>query len=200
MVAANEVNSLKNSDVVVSSDVSKFGSLEFSRSEEIIPLGYKAAQLMAPELEKYALNDSDWEAYLAQRQARRRTKIPTPQFVEVYGITGMQQTDVNARFEKFINKPIDPNQIEKSIADVQGTGLYSTINYNIVERNNKPGLLIRPANKLYGPPFMNFGLTILANDSNNIQLGIGLRATLYNLVWMDLWVNQPVSEPNYSNP
>jgi len=197
MVAANEVNSLKNSDVVVSSDVSKFGSLEFSRSEEIIPLGYKAAQLMAPELEKYALNDSDWEAYLAQRQARRRTKIPTPQFVEVYGITGMQQTDVNARFEKFINKPIDPNQIEKSIADVQGTGLYSTINYNIVERNNKPGLLIRPANKLYGPPFMNFGLTILANDSNNIQLGIGLRATLYNLVGpgselrLDGFVGQP---------
>jgi NTE family protein len=182
MVAANEVRSLKDSNVVISSDVSKFGTLEFSKSEEIIPIGYQAAQQMAPELEKYALNDADWAAYVAQRQARRRTKVPVPQFVEVYGITGMQQSDIDVRFEKFVNKPIDSNQIEKSIADLQGTGLYSTINYNIVEKNNKPGLLIRPRNKDYGPPFMNFGLTILANDSNDVQLGLALRATFYNVV------------------
>ena len=182
MVAANEVRSLKNSDVVISSGVSKFGSLEFSSSEDIIPIGYKAAQLMAPELEKYALNDADWSAYVAQRQARRRTTVPVPQFVEIYGVTGMQQSDIDVRFEKFAGKPIDSDQIEKSIADLQGTGLYSTINYNIVERNNKEGLLIRPFNKTYGPPFMNFGLTILANDSNDVQLGLGLRATFYNLV------------------
>jgi NTE family protein len=182
MVSANEVQSLKNSDVVVSSDVSKFGSLEFSKSDEIIPIGYKSAQLMAPELEKYALNDADWAAYVAQRQARRRTQIPVPQFVEVYGVTGMQQSDVDVRFEKFVGKPIDPTQIEKSIADLQGTGLYSTINYNIVERNNQQGLLIRPSNKTYGPPFMNFGLSILANNSNDVNLGIALRATFYNIV------------------
>jgi NTE family protein len=182
MVSANEVRSLQDSNIVISSDVGKFGTLEFSRSDEIIPIGYHAAEQMASELEKYALNDADWAAYVAQRQARRRTKVPVPQFVEVYGITGMQQSDIDVRFEKFVNKPIDPNAIEKSIADLQGTGLYSTINYNIVERDNKPGLLIRPRNKTHGPPFMNFGLTILANDSNNVQLGIGLRATFYNVV------------------
>lgn len=182
MVAANEVQSLKNSDIVISSDVSKYASLEFSRSDEIIPIGYKTAQQMAPQLEKYALNDADWEAYVAQRQARRRTQVPVPQFVEVYGVTGMQQADVDVRFEKYVRKPIDPAQLEKTIADLQGTGLYSIINYNIVERNGQEGLLIRPRNKTYGPPFMNFGLTILANDSNNVQMGLGLRATFYNLV------------------
>jgi NTE family protein len=182
MVATNEAKSLKDSDIVISSDVSKYASLEFSKSDEIIPIGYKTAQQMAPQLEKYALNDADWAAYVAQRQARRRTQVPVPQFVEVYGMTGMQQADVDARFEKYAGKPIDPNELEKSIADLQGTGLYSTINYNIVDRNGEKGLLIRPRNKTYGPPFMNFGLTILANDSNNVQLGIGLRATFYNLV------------------
>jgi NTE family protein len=181
MVAANEVKSLKDSDIVISSDVSKFAALEFSKSDEIIPIGYKAAQQMASELEKYALNDADWAAYVAQRQARRRTDVPVPQFLEVYGITGMQQSDIDVRFEKYVGKPIDPDKIEKSIGDLQGTGLYSTINYTIVERNNKRGLLIRPRNKTYGPPFMNFGLTILANDSNDVNLGLALRATFYNL-------------------
>lgn len=181
MVANNEVNSLKNSDIVVSSDVSKVGTLDFEKNEEIVPLGYKAAELEAKELEKYALNDADWAAYLAQRQSRRRTDVPIPRFVTVYGVGGMQQTDIDARFQKYVGKPVDPDQIEKSIAELQGTGLYSTINYNMTEEKDKIGLLIRPRNKVWGPPFMNLGLPILANDANDVELGIGVRATFFNL-------------------
>jgi NTE family protein len=181
MVAANEVNSLKNSDIVVSSDVSKYGTLEFSKTQEIIPVGHEAAQLEAVALEKYALNDHDWEIYLAQRRARRRVKVPIPQFVEITGVQGVQKREVDGEFEKFVGKPVDTAKIEKSIGDLQGTSLYSTINYNIVDRNGRPGLLIRPLTKDYGPPFMNLGLTILTNDSNNIQLGVGVRATFFGL-------------------
>lgn len=181
MVAANEVQSLKNSDIVISSDVSKYGTLEFSKSKEIIPVGEKAAELEAPELEKYALDDADWAAYLAQRQSRRRTTVPVPQFIDVMGLSGAEQKNVDARFERYVGKPVDPEQLENSIADLQGTGLYSTINYNIAERDGKHGLLIRPQAKNYGPPFLNFGLTILTNDSNDVQLGVGLRATFFNI-------------------
>jgi len=181
MVANNEVNSLKNSDIVVSSDVSKIGTLDFEKNEEIIPLGYKAAELEAKEMEKYALNDADWAAYLAQRQARRKTDVPIPRFVTVYGVGGMQQSDIDVRFQKYVGKPVDPDQLEKTIAELQGTGLYSTISYNMTEQNNRVGLLIRPRNKVWGPPFMNLGLPILANDANDVQLGIGVRATFFNV-------------------
>ncbi|HMF54426.1 MAG TPA: patatin-like phospholipase family protein [Edaphobacter sp.] len=181
MVAANEINSLKNSDVVVSSDVSKIGTLDFEKNEQIVPLGYKAAELEGSELKKYALNDADWAAYMAERKARRRTDVPVPQFLEVYGVGGMQQTDINARFQKYTGKPVDPAALEKSIADLQGTGLYSTINYNLTERDGKVGLLIRPRNKTWGPPFMNLGFPILANNANDVSLGIGVRATFFNV-------------------
>jgi NTE family protein len=93
----------------------------------------------------------------------------------------MQQTDIQARFQKYVGKPIDPNEIEKSIGVLQGTGLYSTINYNMTERNGKVGLLIRPRNKTWGPPFMNLGFPILANNANDVSLGIGVRATFFNV-------------------
>jgi NTE family protein len=182
MVSANEVQSLKDANIVISSDVSKYGTMEFSRSDVIIPLGEKAAAEQSAELEKYSLNDADWAEYLRQRQARRRTKVPVPQFVDVYGLTGSDQQDVDARFEKYVDKPVDPDAIENTIADLQGTGLYSSISYNIEERDGKPGLLIRPRTKSWGPPFMNFGLTILADQANNVQLGLQARATFYNLV------------------
>ncbi|HEY2040533.1 MAG TPA: patatin-like phospholipase family protein [Edaphobacter sp.] len=199
MVAANEINSLKNSDIVVSSDVSKVGTLDFEKNEEIVPLGYKAAELEAKQLEKYALNDAGWAAYLAQRQARRKTNVPVPRFVTVYGIGGMQQSDIDARFQKYVGKPVDPDQLEKTIAELQGTGLYSTINYNMTEENDKVGLLIRPRNKVWGPPFMNLGLPILANDANDVELGIGVRATFFNVagpgseIRLDGALGQPAS-------
>lgn len=182
MVANNEINSLKNSDIVVSSDVSKISTLDFQKNEQIIPLGYKAAELMAPELKKYALNDADWAAYVAQRQARRTTSVPIPQFIEVYGVSGTQQSDIHARFQRFVGKPVDPAALEQTIADLQGTGLYTTINYNLTEHpDGKVGLLIRPRDKTWGPPFMNLGFPILANDVNDVELGIGARVTLFNL-------------------
>jgi len=197
MIAANVARSLQDANIVISSDVSKFGSLEFSRTDDIIPIGEKAAAAMSEQLEKYALNDADWAEYVKQRQARRRTEVPVPQFIEVYGIQGSQQRDVAAKFERFVGQPIDPDQLERVIADLQGTWIYSTINYNIVERDGKPGLLIRPRTKDHGPPFVNLGLTILANDSNNVQFGAALRGTFFDIAGpgSELRVDGAVGQP-----
>lgn len=119
MVAANEIQSLKSADIVVSSDVSKYASLEFAKSDDIIPIGKEAAASMAGKLEKYALNDADWAEYVKQRQARRRTAVPVPQFVEVYGVTGVQESQIRQPFVKYVGRPIDTNAIEKNIATLQ---------------------------------------------------------------------------------
>jgi NTE family protein len=181
MVAANEQASMKDADVLIKADVSKFGATDFGKSEDIIPQGLKAAETHAAELEKYALNDADWKAYVAQRASRKRTQVPVPQFVNVYGLQGAKQSVVAASFKKYVGEPVDTVAIEKSIADLEGTGTYSIINYNMVNENGKPGLLIRPRTKGYAPPFLNVGLVISGSDSNNIQLGAGARATFVDL-------------------
>lgn len=181
MVAANEKASMENANVLLKADVSKYGATDFDKSSEIIPQGEKAAQAQAQALEKYALDDADWKAYVSQRDARKRTHVPVPQFVDIYGLQGTEHAEVAASFKKYIGKPVDKVAIEKSIADLEGTGSYSIINYNMVEENGKPGLLIRPRMKDYAPPFLNVGLTLLANDSNDVQLGAGVRATFVDI-------------------
>ena len=92
MVSANELNSMKDANILLKADVSKFTSSEFEKSAEIIPQGVKVAEEHAAELEKYAVSDADWQAYLAQRNSRRRTALPEPQFVDIYGMHGVLQT------------------------------------------------------------------------------------------------------------
>ena len=181
MVAANERENMKNANILLKADVSKFSARDFTQSAEIIPQGYKIAQEHAAELEKYALNDADWKAYVAQRDARRRTAVPVPAFIDIYGLTGAQKAEVQNEFTKFVGHPLNPDQVEATIGELLGTGTYESISYNMIDMNGRTGLLVRPRTKNHAPPFLNVGVTLSSNDANNIQLGMGARATFTDL-------------------
>lgn len=182
MVAANEKANMANADVLLKADVSKYTSGDFTKSAEIIPLGYKAAQAHAAELEKYALSDADWKAYVAQRNARRRTKVPVPAFVEVHGLSGAQKAEVENEFTGFVGQPLNIDRVEATINELIGTGTYDSISYNMVEANGRTGLLIRPRTKTHAPPFLNIGMTLSSNNTNNVLLGLGSRVTYTDIV------------------
>ena len=196
MIAANELNSMKNANILLKADVSKFTSADFEKSAEIIPKGVEVAQEHAEELEKYAVDDADWQAYLTQRNSRRKTHLPEPQFVDIYGMHGVQQQEIASKFQKYVNKPIDTEKIEDTITDLQGQGTYSSISYNLIDRDGETGLLVRPRLKSYGPPFLDVGVTLLSNDSNNIELGLGGRATFFGMAGpgSELRLNASVGE------
>ncbi|MCU1253435.1 MAG: Patatin [Edaphobacter sp.] len=196
MVAANELNSMKSANILLKADVSKFSSGDFEKSAEIIPKGVEVAQQHAAELEKYAVKNADWQAYVKERNSRRRTAVPEPTFVEIYGMHGVRQTEIANEFTKYVNKPIDTAQIEKTITDLQGTGLYSSISYNLTDKGDKTGLLVRPRLKEYGPPFLNVGVFLSSNNVNDIQLGLAARATFFGLAGpgSELRVNASVGQ------
>jgi NTE family protein len=181
IVQANERESMKNATILLKADVSGFTSGDFEQSAKIIPQGVKVAERHASELEKYALNDADWAAYVAERDARRKVQVPAPQFIDVYGMTGTQKAEVSREFAKYIGQPVDTQKIDGTIADLEGTGIYSSISYNMIEKDGEVGLLVRPRTKNYAPPFFNVGATLSSNDSNNIQLGLGGRATFVDI-------------------
>jgi NTE family protein len=196
MISANELNSMKSANVLLKADVSKFTSGDFEKSAEIIPKGVEVAQEHAAELEKYAVNDADWRAYLKERNSRRRTYLPEPKFVDIYGMHGVQQTEIANEFTQYVNKPIDTEKIEKTITDLQGRGLYSSISYNLIDKDGSAGLLVRPRLKSYGPPFLNVGVFLSSNNVNDIQLGLGGRATFFGMAGpgSELRVNASVGQ------
>ena len=187
---------MKDANILLKADVSKFTSGDFEKSAEIIPKGVEVAQEHAAQLEKYAVNDAEWQAYVAQRNSRRRTHLPEPQFVDVSGVHGAQREAIENEFTKYVNQPIDEQKIQNTINDLQGTGIYSSISYNLIDRDKKTGLLVRPRIKDYGPPFLNVGVTLLSNDANDIQLGLGGRATFFGMAGpgSELRLNASVGE------
>src|SRR5277367_4548632 len=87
VIAANELRSMEQADVLISVPLGDFSSFDYARADEMIKLGYAAAQSKASVLSAFSLNDDDWKDYVARRNSRKRTKLPTPQFIEVPGAT-----------------------------------------------------------------------------------------------------------------
>ena len=72
MMRANTQRALQAADVIIAVDVRGFGSLDWRRGAALIEQGYKAADQRAAELMPYAVDDSEWQAWIAYRQQRRR--------------------------------------------------------------------------------------------------------------------------------
>src|SRR5258707_2385996 len=90
----NELRSLAQADAVVSVALTEYSTVDYTKSAQIIQRGYEAANARARLLEAFALDDADWQEHQHLHEARKRTDVPTPQFIEVEGTNAHEATDV----------------------------------------------------------------------------------------------------------
>jgi NTE family protein len=180
MIAANEVQSMEAADVLVSVPLAKFDTMDYAQSNDLIKAGYDAAQSKAAVLSRFSVDDATWQQYIAQRTARRR-QAPVPKFVEVAGVNGQNAKAIAKNFSSDVNKPVDTPTIQKQILDIQGDGLYSSLNYSIVDKDQEPGLLIAAEEKPYAPPIVRPQITLDGSQYNNVLFSIGGRITFMNV-------------------
>ena len=180
MIAANEMRSMEQADLLVSVPLAKYTALDYGSADAIIKAGYDAAQAKANVLIKLSVDEATWQQYLAERTARRR-QTPVPQFVEVAGTDAQSAKAIEKDFASEINKPVDPPAIQRQILDIQGDGLYSSLNYSIVDKDEKPGLLIGAEEKPYAPPIVRPQITLDGSQYNNVLFSLGARITFMNV-------------------
>ena len=181
MIAANEIRSMQQADILLSADLKGFSSSDFGRSEEMIPKGTEAATRKGALLDRFALPEDEWQAHLAARLARRRTRVPTPAFVSVAGRASDAISSLEKALASRIGQPLEPAELEAHIRKLAGVGYFDSLGYNIASRNGAEGLEIRAVEKNYGPPFLNLGVNIDGSDTTDIRFGLSGRVTLMDL-------------------
>jgi NTE family protein len=71
--------------------------------------------------------------------------------------------------------------MQKKILDIQGDGRYSSLNYSMVDKDGKPGLLIDATEKSYAPPIIRPQVTLDGSQYNNVLFSLGARVTFLNV-------------------
>ena len=180
MISANELRSMEDADLLLSVPVQKYTALDFDKANEIIQAGYDAAAAKAKILMTLAVDDTTWNQYLAERNARRRTN-PIPTFVTVNGVNADLSRSVETQLSNVVGKPIDFDELDHEIMELKGMGRFSNLSYEFVNQNGQQGLLIKTEENAFGPPTVRPLILIDGSNYLNVTFNMGARVTFMDV-------------------
>ena len=184
MIAANELRSIEDADILLRSDVTGFTSSMFTESAKLIPRGEVAAGAKAGVLGNLSVGDAEWARYVAARDARRKTTVPQPQFLAVTGADPATSAEMTRQLAPVLHRPIDTARLDRDMTRFVGNGTLNAAGYSIIERGTErgtePGLLVSAYPKTYAPPFLNLAINIDGSDTQDVLFGMAGRITLTN--------------------
>jgi NTE family protein len=176
MIAANELRSMEQADLLVSVPLQKYNALDYGAADAIIKAGYDAAAAKAKVLSAFSVSEAEWQQYLANRNARRKT-APIPEFIQVAGTGKELAESIQKRLSVDVGKPVDTAKLDGQMMRLQGQGRFANAGYSMVEKDGAQGLQITTEPKPYAPPVVRPILLIDGSDYNNVLFSIGARVT-----------------------
>src|SRR6266478_3282478 len=181
VISESEVRGLANADAIVSVHLGHFLMRDFTKNRPIMQAGYEAAKGKSKLLAAFALNDAAWQESLHERDTRKQTSSAAPQFIEVQGTSAPAQEDIRRYLKGFIGKPLDADKLNPALTRLTGGGRYDTLDYRIIERDGKDGLLIIVKEKDFAPPTLQPAFEVDGSEAGDIEFTLGMRLTLMDV-------------------
>jgi NTE family protein len=171
----------KLADILIEPDLKKFETMDFPQARQITDLGYAGAEKEKSKLMQFALTDSEWQGYIAERKSRMKRDVPDPKFVQVIGTHEKAADKIETKLKNFVDQPLDPIALNKDLTKIWGRGRYLGLSYQIVDENGQPGLLIKAREKEYAPPFLNVGLELNNTSTDELDVNLRARVTFFDI-------------------
>ena len=181
VVSEGEVGGLAGADAVVSVPLEHFASSDFAKNVPIMQAGYEAAKGKSKLLAGFALNDTDWNEYVHMRDSRKQSTSPVPQFIDVQGTSVPAQEDIRRYLKKFVGKPLNADKLDPVLTRLTGSGRYDTLDYRIVQRDGRQGLLIAVKEKVSAPPTLQPAFEVDGSEAGDVEFTLGTRLTLMDV-------------------
>lgn len=176
----NERRGLQLADIVVTPELNGFTSFDFKDRSLIEQRGYMGAAAHAAELEALSLDERSWQQYVADRNTRRRTTVPVPAGIIVTGVSEDRAGAIREKLAKDVGRPLDPDNLDRQLSDIRGSGRYASLGYDVVQLAGQPWLRIHVREKLYGPPFIVPAVQIQSRGADDVAFSAGFRVTDYD--------------------
>jgi NTE family protein len=181
-------------DVVIEVPVDNFSATDYSKGGQLIQAGYLAAEKNGAALMRYALNDQNWNAYLAARASRQlgqpgvgQPDVGQPGLVEAVRVVGGDASAKRSLYKDLKplqGQPASPTDTIHALKRIQANGGYSATYENFAPApaqnttavpTPSAGILVRLANDPIGPPYLLVGPELTAATSNITRTAVNLR-------------------------
>ena len=182
MMRASTRRAITAADVVIDVPLEQYGSLDWRRAADLIEEGYRAAEAMRERLLPLAVSEADFESWRRARQARRRTALPAPAFIELDGFVTGDAKRLTALLARHVGAPLDVDAVEQDIALVTGLDRYQTVVWRLIHDGGRGiGLGIQGRVKPYAPPFMMLGVNLENTTSSDFRTTLTARYLAFDV-------------------
>jgi NTE family protein len=183
MVRASTRSVLMSADVVINVPLQDYNALDWRRAASLIDEGYRAAEAMRDRLLPFAVSESDFQAWRAARQARRRTTLPAPAFIELEGFAASDANRLDLLLAPHVDAPLDVDAVERDIAATAGLDRYQSVTWRLTrDAARGAGLHVRARIKSYAPPFLMLGGILENVTSNDFRIAATARYLAFDQV------------------
>jgi NTE family protein len=182
MITQNERRSLALAQAKVRIDMDGFETTDYQRVDELIQLGYRAAENQSAELLQFAITDpADWQRYLDERNRRRHT-AGKPEKIVVTGAAPQTNRRIQRQLEKRVPTPIELPALETQLTRIAGEGQFDRLGYEGFTQDGVPAVRVTAHEKAYGPPFIDLAVNVEGSGVAAFDFSAGTRITFMDLL------------------
>ena len=176
-----QLGTLRETDVYIQPKLGDISTSDFNRAEETIGLGTDAARTAGAKLAKLAITSAGYSDHLAARGGRIG-EAPIVGFVRIENKSKIGDDVLAHPFQALIGKPLDQKTLKRSIEELYGWNIFESIRYEIIEEEDKQGLLVHVRDKSWGPNYLQLGLALSTDfeGDSTWNIGVSLLKTALN--------------------
>ena len=183
----NSRRSLRQADFIIAPDLKNYTTADFDSGKEIIELGYIGAKQKEALLKSLSLNETEWQAHLAERRKRLLPDVPPiTDFLAVEGAeTSKEREIVREKLSgKYANKQLNKSEIENDLTELTGTRRFDSLGYELTKENDEDGLLIRvydTKERTERKNVLELGVEVNNTESDNTNFNARGRLTFFDV-------------------
>lgn len=173
-----QLGTLRPQDILIEPDLGDISTMSFEKAGQAIPIGTQTALAQRWKLQRLALSEPEYQAYLAKQRFARTSTPPTIDFIRIENNSRLADSVVAARLHVKEGAPLNVPELEKDLAVIYGLGNFQKVDYSLVEEHGKTGLVVNAVAKEWGPNYLQFGMNLESSDSGDSAFTLGLGYTM----------------------
>jgi NTE family protein len=149
-----------------------FLSINFSRMHEAIQTGYDAVMEHRADLERYALDEKQYKAYVAGRHDPRMSELPVIDFIKIDNNSTIANSVIETRLADIkLGERLDVDKVEKAVNKVYGLEYYQNVRYGLVNEDGRTGLGVHLDRRSWGPNYLQLGVEYSSGGGEDALFG-----------------------------
>ena len=172
---------LKPTDIYIKPDLEGITSGDFQRSSETADRGRVAAEAVADQLSRLAVNETQYAAWRTRVGSPERPPVRVDE-IEIVGLNRVNKVDVQEQISQKPGELLDTAALNADLLRVYGEGAFERVDYSLLRERDRNILRVTPIEKAWGPDYLRVGLGLTSDSSTGsaYTLRVG-----YHKTWID---------------